>query len=110
MLRTRVATTAIVAPVIVVVALLGEPWLSFLLVLVAMLAAAELFSLLEAGGFEPPRALGISLTVAVVGAGLLTANAAQLGGLVSQVLDRTDPPGLLVVAGVAAMLVLAAAA
>ena len=55
MLRTRVLSAALLAPLVVVVALVGEPWLSLLVGLIVFLALVEVIGLLDAAGFEPPQ-------------------------------------------------------
>lgn len=107
MLRTRVATTVVVAPVIVAIALLGEPWISLLLAALAALALAELFTLLAAGGFDPPWLTGILAGLCVMAAGVVVANRDAVGGPLAALLDLTDPPGLLTATFAAALLLLA---
>ncbi len=110
MLRTRVLTAAILAPLIVVVAWLGEPWLSLLVGLVVFLALAELIGLLDAAGFEPPQVVLMAVGLVVAGATLVAANQDSVGELLSNLLSATVIPGLPVMAFVAAVLVLAVAA
>jgi phosphatidate cytidylyltransferase len=107
MLRTRLISAAILTPIVIVVALLGEPWLAILVGLVAFLAMVELISLLDAGGFEPPQVLGLACGVLVVGAGLVAANQDLVGGMLSDLLRATSPIGLPLVAMGAAVLMLA---
>lgn len=107
MLRTRIATTAVVAPIIVAIALLGEPWLSLLVAVLAALALVELFALLSAGGFEPPRTLGVAAGMAVVAAGLLEANDSALDGPLAGLLDAGGTPGPTILALAAALLLFA---
>ncbi|MBA2632712.1 MAG: phosphatidate cytidylyltransferase, partial [Chloroflexi bacterium] len=42
MLRTRVLTAAVLAPIIIGIVLLGEPWISVLVGVIAFLALVEL--------------------------------------------------------------------
>ena len=51
MLATRLISAGILAPIVVAVALLGEPWVSSLVGLLVFLAMVELIALLDAGGF-----------------------------------------------------------
>ncbi|HEY8179435.1 MAG TPA: phosphatidate cytidylyltransferase [Candidatus Limnocylindria bacterium] len=110
MLRTRVLTAVILAPLIVVVAWLGEPWLSLLVGLVVFLALAELIGLLDAAGFQPPQVVLMAIGLVVAGATLIAANQDSVGELLAGLLSATVIPGLPVVAYVAAVLVLAVAA
>ena len=107
MLRTRLLTAAILAPIVVVVVVLGEPWLSLLLGVLAFLALVELIALLDAGGFEPPQVPALLIGVGVVASGLVAANEASVGGPLAQLLDATTPPGLVAGATITAMLLLA---
>lgn len=107
MLRTRLISAAILTPIVIAVALLGEPWLAILVGLVAFLAMVELVSLLDAGGFEPPQVLALASGSAVVGAGLVAANQALVGGMLSDLLRTTSPIGLPLATMSAAVLVLA---
>jgi phosphatidate cytidylyltransferase len=109
-LRTRVLTAVILAPLIVVVAWLGEPWLSLLVGLIVFLALAELIGLLDAAGFEPPQVVLMALGLVVAAATLIAANQESVGELLSSLLSATTIPGLPVIAYVAAVLVLAVAA
>jgi phosphatidate cytidylyltransferase len=108
-LGTRLLTAAVLAPLIVVVALLGEPWLSLLIGLIVFLALVEMIGLLDAAGFAPPQVLMLGLGIAVAGATLIAANQAVVGALLSSLLAATAIPGLPIVAFVAAVLVLAVA-
>ena len=100
-LRTRIISAAILGPLVVLVVLIGEPWLSLMVGLVAFLALVELIALLDAGGFEPPQVLGLLIGLAITAAGLVAANQAQVGGVLSDLLRATDPPGVvaMIVAG-----------
>lgn len=110
MLRTRVLTAAILAPIIIAIVVAGEPWLSLLIGVAAFLALVELVSLLDAGGFQPPQVLTILAGMALTAAGLVTANQASVGGIVTTLLEALDPPGLVAATLVAAVLLLAMAA
>jgi phosphatidate cytidylyltransferase len=109
MLRTRVLTALVLAPIVVVVALLGEPWLSLLVGLVIFLSLVEVIGLLDAAGFEPPQVLMLALGIAVAGATIAAANQGFVGAFLSSVLSATTVPGLPVVAFAAAALVLGVA-
>ncbi len=109
MLATRVLTAAVLAPLVVVVSLLGEPWLSLLIGLIVFLALVEVIGLLDAGGFAPPQVLMLALGIAVAGATLIAANQAVVGSLLSALLATTVLPGLPIVTFAAAVLVLAVA-
>jgi phosphatidate cytidylyltransferase len=110
MLLTRVASAAVLIPIIVGVILLGEPWLSLLVGVVAFLALVEVIALLDAAGFEPPQVLALAAGIVVSGAGLVAVNAALVGGLLSDLLRVTATPGLPVVAFAAAVILLGMAA
>ena len=108
MLRTRVLTAAILGPLTVAVVILGEPWFSLLIGVVAFLALVEVVSLLDAAGFEPPQVLTILTGLALTGAGLAVANDENVGGALSTLLAALDPPGLVTTTLVASVLILAA--
>jgi phosphatidate cytidylyltransferase len=109
MLRTRLISAAVLTPIVIVVALLGEPSLAILVGIVAFLAMVEVISLLDAGGFEPPQVLGLACGLLVAAAGLVTANEALVGGLLSDLLHATRPIGLPLVTLAGAILLLALA-
>ena len=106
MLTTRLISAAILAPVVVAIALLGEPWLSLLVGLLVFLAMVELISLLDSAGFEPPQVIALGACLVVAGAGLMAANQALVGGALSDLLRATTPPGLPTVAYAGAAVVL----
>ncbi|MGH2392472.1 MAG: phosphatidate cytidylyltransferase, partial [Candidatus Limnocylindria bacterium] len=56
MLRTRVLTAIVLGPIVLLVAWLGEPWLSLGVLLVVALALGEAVDLLNAAGWAVPRA------------------------------------------------------
>ena len=109
MLLTRVLSAAILIPIVVAVILLGEPWISLLVGLIAFLALVELIALLDAAGFEPPQVLALATGTAVTGAGLVAANAEQVGGILADLLRATETPGLPLLSFSAAVVVLGAA-
>lgn len=106
MLRTRLLTAAVLAPVILAIVLLGEPWLSLLIGVAAFLAFVELVGLLDAAGYQPPQVLTIVGGMALVGAGLVSTNEASMGGLVANLLTALDPPGLVAATFVAVVLLI----
>jgi phosphatidate cytidylyltransferase len=106
MLATRLISAGILAPIVVAVTLLGEPWLSSVVGLLVFLAMVELISLLDAGGFAPPQVVALAAGIVVGGAGLIAANQALVGGALADMLRATDPPGLPLVAYAAAVVVL----
>jgi phosphatidate cytidylyltransferase len=110
MLRTRLLTALVLGPVVLAVALLGEPWLAILLGVIAFLALIEVIALLDAAGFEPPQVLGLVSGVVLTAAGLVAANAAVVGGPLADLLRTTDPPGLVAVTLAAVTLLLAGVA
>jgi phosphatidate cytidylyltransferase len=109
-LRTRVLTAVVLAPIIVAIVLVGEPWMSVLVGVAAFLALVELVGLLDAAGHEPPQMLAILAGIGITAAGLVTTNDESVGGLVSHLVTALDPPGLVAATLLAAMLLLAAAA
>jgi len=109
MLSLRLISAGVLAPLVVVVVLLGEPWLSLLVGMLVFLAMVELIGLLDAAGFEPPQVLALAATLAVAGAGLIAANQALVGGALADLLRATEPPGLPMVIFAAAVLLLGVA-
>jgi phosphatidate cytidylyltransferase len=107
-LKTRLLTAAILGPIILAIVLVGEPWMSVLVGVVAFLAFVELVGLLDAAGHEPPQMLTIVAGMAITAAGLVTTNDESVGGLVSHLVTALDPPGLVAATLVAAILLLAA--
>ncbi|MGH2401104.1 MAG: phosphatidate cytidylyltransferase [Candidatus Limnocylindria bacterium] len=108
MLRTRIVTAAVLAPIILVIVLLGEPWLSLLVGVAAFLALVELVGMLDAAGHQPPQVLTIVSGMALVAAGLVTTNSDSVGGAMATLVTALDPPGLVAATVVAATLLLAA--
>ena len=90
MLRTRLLTAALLAPIVVIVAWLGEPWLSLLVGLVIFLALVEVIGLLDAAGFEPPQVVMLAAGIAVAGAAIIAANQGFVGALLSSLLAATS--------------------
>jgi phosphatidate cytidylyltransferase len=109
MLRTRVLTAAVLAPIVLAVVLIGEPWLSLLIGLVVFLALVELIALLDAGGFQPPQVLVLATGMLVAAATLVAANESMVGGLLLDVLRAAERPGLPLLAFVLSVVVLAIA-
>jgi phosphatidate cytidylyltransferase len=110
MLRTRLLTAAVLAPIILFVVIVGEPWLSVLIGIAAFLALVELVALLDGAGYQPPQVLTILAGVALTAAGLISVNEAGVGGILTTALDALDPPGLVAATLVAVTLLLAVAA
>ena len=69
MLRQRLASAAVLVPVVVAVFLLGRPWIDALLVAVGALAAWETFALLQAAGHRGLARYGTLLAAGLVLAG-----------------------------------------
>jgi phosphatidate cytidylyltransferase len=107
MLRTRLTTALLLAPLILAIVVLGEPWLSLLIGVLAFLALVEVVGLLDAAGYEPPQVLAIVAGIALTAAGLVSANEGRVGGVVTALLTALDPPGLVAATFVAAVLLLA---
>jgi len=110
MLRTRLLTGLVLAPLILVIAVLGEPWLSLLVGVLAFLALVELVALLDAAGYQPPQVLTILGGVAVTAAGLISANAEGVGGVLTTVLTALEAPGVVAATLIGATVLLALAA
>jgi len=107
-LRTRVISALVLAPIILAIVLLGEPWLSLLVGVAAFLALVELVGLLDTAGHQPPQVLTIVSGMALVAAGLIAANGTNVGGVAAILIVALDPPGLVTATFVAAMLLFAA--
>ena len=71
MLGQRLVSAAVLIPLVVVVLLLGQPWLGLLVVLVAALAAREVFALLAAAGIASEGLVGSAIALVVVAGGWL---------------------------------------
>lgn len=110
MLRTRLVTAVILAPLILAIVVLGEPWLSLLIGVVGFLALVEVVALLDAAGYQPPQVLTIVAGMALLAAGLVGANSDNVGGLLTTLLTSLHAPGLVAATLIAAMLLMAAAA
>jgi phosphatidate cytidylyltransferase len=108
-LKTRLLTAAILGPIVLAIVLLGEPWMSVLVGVIAFLALVEVVGLLDAAGHEPPQMLTIVAGMGITAAGLVTTNDESVGGLVSHLVTALDPPGLVAATLVGAILLLAAA-
>ena len=63
MLRLRILSAAVLAPVVLLVVILGQPWLTLALALVAGIAAVETFALLRRAGYPVQLPLGESVTL-----------------------------------------------
>lgn len=107
MLRTRVMSAMVLAPIILGIVLLGEPWLSVLVGVAAFLALVELVGLLDAAGHQPPQVLTIVSGMALVAAGLITTNGVSVGGVGATLMVALDPPGLVTATLIAAVLLFA---
>lgn len=66
MLRQRIASTAVFVPPLILLVILGEPWLAMGIALVTALASWEVFRLLRAAGYATVPELGTLLAVSVV--------------------------------------------
>lgn len=110
MLRTRILSAVILAPIILAVLLLGEPWVSLLIGVAAFLAFVELVGLLDAAGHQPPQVLTLIGGMALVSAGLITTNGASVGGAAATLIAALDPPGLVAATMAAVTLVFGAVA
>lgn len=110
MLRTRVVTALLLAPLVLAIAVLGEPWISLLVGAIAFLALVEVVSMLDAAGYQPPQVLALVAGMGLTAAGLVSINAGSIGAPLADLIVAVDPPGLVAAATVAAILLLAVAA
>lgn len=110
MLRTRVMTAVVLGPIVLVAALVGEPWLSLLVGVAAFLALVEVVALLDAAGYQPPQVLAIVAGMALSAAGLVAANEERIGAPLATVVAAVDPPGVVAAVLIAIVLLLAVAA
>ncbi len=110
MLRTRLLTAAVLAPMILAIVLLGEPWISLLIGVAAFLALVELVALLDAAGYQPPQVLTILAGMLLTAAGLVAVNDESVGGILTTLVTALDPPGVVAAALVAGTLLLGVAA
>jgi phosphatidate cytidylyltransferase len=77
--RQRLISAAILVPLVVIVFLAGQPWLSILIALIAALAAYETSSLLSLAGY--PSSMWISIVGAVAAVVMMPIAVAGTGGL-----------------------------
>jgi phosphatidate cytidylyltransferase len=110
MLRTRLLSAAVLAPLILAVVFLGEPWLSLLVGVAAFLALVELVALLDAAGYQPPQVLTILAGMLITAAGLVAVNDQSVGGILTTLVTALDPPGIVAAAVIAGTLLLGVAA
>ncbi|MGO9179565.1 MAG: phosphatidate cytidylyltransferase [Candidatus Limnocylindrales bacterium] len=66
MLGRRIASAAVLVPIIVAVFLLGQPWIDGFVVVVALLAGWETFALLASAGYQGFARYGSALAAALV--------------------------------------------
>ncbi|HEY8168672.1 MAG TPA: phosphatidate cytidylyltransferase [Candidatus Limnocylindrales bacterium] len=71
MLRARLVSAAVLIPLVVIVLFLGQPWLGLLIVVVAGLAAREVFPLLRGAGIANEPILGVVAAVVIAAGGWL---------------------------------------
>lgn len=109
MLATRLATAALLGPIVLAAALLGEPWVSLLLGVVGFLALVEVVSLLDAAGYQPPQVLAMVAGIALTAAGLISVNGDAVGGPLAVLIGILEPPGIVAAVAIAVVLLLAAA-
>ena len=100
MLRTRVASAAVLVPVVLVIWWAGLPWLGLLVLLITALAAWETFVLLRLAGYVNEPLLGTAIALVIVAGMWLFADLTAvpvlfvaIGVLVAAVaaMLRTDP-------------------
>ncbi|CAN5492146.1 MAG: phosphatidate cytidylyltransferase [Chloroflexi bacterium] len=66
MLRLRVASAAVIAPVLLLLLIVGQPWLTIAIGLGVLIAARETFRLLDGAGYRGQPAVGAVICLAVV--------------------------------------------
>jgi phosphatidate cytidylyltransferase len=110
MLATRLVTALILAPLVLAVAVLGEPWVSLLIGVAGFLALVEVVALLDGAGYQPPQVLAMVAGIGLTAAGLISVNGAAIGGPLSGLLTALDPPGLVAAVAIATIILLGAAA
>jgi phosphatidate cytidylyltransferase len=66
MLRQRALSAALLVPPLIVVLILGGPWIVALIAVATVLAGVEVFRLLGAAGYPSTPALGIALAAGIV--------------------------------------------
>jgi phosphatidate cytidylyltransferase len=71
MLRLRLISAAVLIPLVVIVLFLGQPWLGLLILVVAGLAAREVFPLLRGAGIANEPILGVAIGLVVAAGGWL---------------------------------------
>src|SRR3990170_213779 len=109
MLRIRLITAALLGPLVIVIAILGEPWLSIMIGAVVVLGMIELTALLRAAGYEPPPRLTVGVGLLVGAAGLVAANRSLGDGPLADFTRAVGPLGLPTLAMVGATVALALA-
>ncbi len=109
MLRTRLLTAGLLGPLVILVALTGEPWLTVLVGAVILLGMIELTGLLRAAQYEPPTIATVSAGLIVAAAGMAAANGSITDGPLADLARSVGPLGLPTLAMVGATLVLALA-
>jgi phosphatidate cytidylyltransferase len=92
-LRLRLASAAVLIPIVLAAVWVGEPWLSLLLAVFVFLGLVELIGLLDAAGFQPPLVVDLALGMAIAVAGVLAVNEPGIGGALGDLLRRSEPPG-----------------
>jgi phosphatidate cytidylyltransferase len=70
-LRVRLLSAAVLIPIVALILLAGQPWLGLLILLLAALAAREVFALLAAAGTPGDPVLGPAIALVIVGAAWL---------------------------------------
>jgi len=107
MLRTRLISAGLLGPLVIIVALLGEPWLAIMVGAVIAFGLLELTALLRAAGYEPRPILTVAAGLLVAAAGMVAANGSGSDGPLADLARTVGPLGLPTLAMVGATLVLA---
>ncbi|MDQ3553362.1 MAG: phosphatidate cytidylyltransferase [Chloroflexota bacterium] len=87
MLRQRLLSAAILAPIVVLIFLAGDPWLTVGVAVLALVAAHETFRLLALAGLPGERAIGlVAAPVAVLGMPFMGHRAGVIAAFVASVI------------------------
>lgn len=90
-MKQRIIVGLIALPVILIPIWLGGVWIAILLLAFALLGVLEFYRLIEIGGYQPNRTLGVIWTVALIGATirpqLLPLSLVLMAGLIATLVE-----------------------